>query len=316
MANKLAFFRFEASPTKGAGHAIRSGVLADALVEGGWTCKLVTNAETYEFIADLNRFERVDPDSFYQNPLQCDLFVVDNYELDHVYEKHFRPTAKKIMVIDDLANRNHDCDILLDQTYGRDAKDYKNLVPQHCKILAGSDYVLLRKEFIVMRPKALEKRRQTIELKRILVSMGGSDPKNYTLKAIEMVKESGFTGAIDIVLGFKSLNFESVKDYIDKLTNECILHVNPDMPKLIYEADLAIGAAGTSVWERCCLGLPQVLMVTAGNQEAIHENFLRAGGLSNLSEVYSGNYLSFSEWAAKIVDGLGSKRIVKLLCKQ
>jgi UDP-2,4-diacetamido-2,4,6-trideoxy-beta-L-altropyranose hydrolase len=314
--NKLAIFRFEASPTAGAGHAIRSCVVADALTEEGWVCKLVTNSASYEFITDLNRFERIEPDNFYSNSIACDLLVIDSYDLDQVYEKHFRSYAKKIMVIDDLANRKHDCDILLDQTYGRDAADYKNLVPEHCKILAGSNYVLLRKEFIQLRPKALEKRHQTTEVKHILISMGGSDTKNYTLKALEMVKESGFDGAIDIVVGFTSTNSESVKKYIADLPNECTIHVNADMPKLIYEADLAIGAAGTSVWERCCLGLPQVLMVIADNQEDIHENLLRSGCLSDLAQAYNENYSHLSEWAAKITDGLGSKRVVELLCKQ
>ncbi len=310
---KLAIFRFEASPTTGAGHAIRSCVLADALVEEGWICKIVTTSTTYDFIPKMDRFERIEPEDFYNNPMACDLLVIDNYELDHVYEKHFRPTAKKILVIDDLANRKHDCDILLDQTYGRDAADYEILVPKHCKILAGSDYVLLRKEFIELRPKALEKRRQTTEVKRILISMGGSDPKDYTLKALEMVKESSFNGAIDIVMGFTLINTKSVKNYVASLPNECTIHVNADMPKLIYEADLAIGAAGTSVWERCSLGLPQVLIITADNQEKIHEQLLNSGGLSDLAEAYSGNYLGFSEWAAKIVDGFGVNEIISAI---
>lgn len=82
------------------------------------------------------------------------------------------------------------------------------MAPGHCKILAKSDYVFLRKEFIEMRPKALQKRRETKKVERILISMGGSNPKNYTLKALELVKESGFTGNIDIVLGFSAPNMQ------------------------------------------------------------------------------------------------------------
>ncbi len=304
---KLAIFRFEASPTIGAGHAIRSFVLAYALVEEGWVCRVVTTLTTYDFIPKLDRFERIDPDNFYQNPLPCDLLVVDNYELDHVYEKNFRPTAKKIMVIDDLANRHHDSDILLDQTYGRDAADYKNLVPQHCKILAGSDYVLLRKEFVELRPKAIEKRRNTAEIKRILVSMGGSDSQNYTLKALDMIKQSGFTGAIDIVLGFKSLNFEAVKDYIASLPNECVIHVNADMPKLVYGADLAVGAAGTSVWERCCLGLPQYLLQTADNQSVVIQQFAHSDFLTFYNCV-NADYQDNVDVGN--IDGLGAFRLL------
>ena len=282
---KQAFFRFEASPVIGAGHAIRSCVLADALVEHGWKCNIVTTKKSYDFINDLNRFDRIEPEDFYQNPVFCDLLVIDNYDLDLKYEKHFRKFVNKIMVIDDLANRHHDCDFLLDQTYGRDPDDYKNLVPEDCKILAGSDYALLRKEFTLMRPKAIEKRRNTKEIKRILISMGGSCHNDHILKALELVKESGFAGNIDIVLGFSENNLEQIKQYANSMINKVDFHVNANMAELIYEADLAIGAAGSSVWERCCLGLPQYLIQTAENQ-SFNFNLLQAfkgvGCLSNL----------------------------------
>ena len=251
-------------------------MLADALIEEGWICKIVTLKHSIEFIENLKKYERIDPEDFYELATEADLLVVDNYDLDESYEKHFRKKIKKILVLDDLANRKHDCDIVVDQTYGREAHDYKNLVPGHCKILAGSDYVLLRKEFIEMRPKALQKRRETKKVERILISMGGSDPKNYTLKALELVKESGFTGDIDIVLGFSAPNMQMIKDYVSVLPNACAIHTNANMPHLIYEADLAIGAAGSSVWERCCLGLPQILMVTAANQKLIYENLVKS----------------------------------------
>ncbi len=308
IVKKLAIFRFEASSIIGAGHAIRSCVLADALIEEDWICKVVTTLTTYDFIPKMDRFERIEPKNFYDNPITCNLLVVDNYELDQVYESHFRLFAKKIMVIDDLANRMHDCDILLDQTYGRDAESYKDLVPQHCKVLAGSDYVLLRKEFIELRPKALEKRRQTTEVKRILVSMGGGDQQNYTLKALEAVKESGFTGAIDIVLGFTSTNTESVKNYVASLPNECTIHVNADMPKIMYDADLAIGAAGTSVWERCCLGLPQYLFQIAENQSDIIKKFTH----SNFMTFYVATNTAYQEYVSfRNIDGLG---VLRLMC--
>jgi UDP-2,4-diacetamido-2,4,6-trideoxy-beta-L-altropyranose hydrolase len=204
----------------------------------------------------------------------CDLLVIDNYDIDEVYEKHFRASAKKIMVIDDLANRQHDCDILLDQTFGRESEDYKNLVPSHCNILAGSDYVLLRKEFIHLRSKALEKRRKTTQVNRILVSMGGGDQSSYTLKALDMIKDSGFQGAIDVVLGFHTKGTSQIRRFLETLPNASTIHVNADMPKLMYDADLAIGASGSSVWERCCLGLPQVLVKTACNQKKIYSNLV------------------------------------------
>jgi UDP-2,4-diacetamido-2,4,6-trideoxy-beta-L-altropyranose hydrolase len=308
---KIACFRFEAYSDIGAGHAMRSTVLADALIENGWDCRLVTNKASYDFIKNLERFKRVEPNDFYNNPLECDLFVIDHYGLDHTYESHFRRFAKKIMVIDDLADRKHDCDILLDQTFGRTAKDYKPLVPDTCEILAGSDYVLLRKDFINLRPKALEKRKNTTEVKRILVSLGGSDPENFTLKALQMIKESDFKGAIDIVLGFSSPNIESVKKYADGMENDYIIHTDVDMPTLIYEADLAIGAAGSSVWERCCLGLPQVLMVTADNQKLIYKKLIKEEGFF---ESLSG--LNYVKNKINLCDGFGIIRLINFLEKK
>jgi UDP-2,4-diacetamido-2,4,6-trideoxy-beta-L-altropyranose hydrolase len=315
MASKTAFFRFEASPTIGAGHAIRSSVLADALIEKGWNCKIVTLETSYGFIKNLERCERVDPDVFFEEKPACDLLVIDSYDFGEEYEKHFRDSAKKIMVIDDLANRKHDCDILLDQTYGREAHDYKGLVPESCKILAGSDYVLLRKEFIELRPKALEKRRETKEIKRILISMGGSDPHNFTLKALQMVKDSGFKGVLDVVLGFAAPHYSEVEDFLKHLPNESSIHINPNMAQLTYDADLAIGAAGSSVWERCCLGLASLLMKTAGNQDKIYESMIEGGfGFNNInfgSDLK--NIVEISIKCSGLIDGNGTRTVTELV---
>lgn len=308
ISKKIAFFRFEASASIGAGHAIRSGVLADALLEEGWVCKIVTSKQSVEFIEGLKKYERISPEDFYELRPEADLLVVDNYELDETYEKHFRGKINKILVIDDLANRKHECDILLDQTYGRNPDDYKPLVPIHCKILVGSDYVLLRKEFIEMRPKALEKRRNTKKVERILISMGGSDPKNYTLKALELLKEAGFKGAIDIVLGFHAPNMQIVEHSIADLPNAITIHTNANMPKLIYDADLAIGAAGSTVWERCCLGIPQLLVQTADNQERILQKFQQFQ--------YTNAYqfkIECKNYGENLVDGFGINRTIKCL---
>lgn len=326
--HKVCCFSFEASPSIGAGHAIRSCVIADALLEKSWRCQMISSSETYEFVPALNRFNRIDPNQFYEHPIPCDLLIIDNYEVDEQYEKHFRVHAKKIMVIDDLANRKHNCDVLLDQTYGREAADYKQLVPEYCKILTGSNYVLLRKEFTELRPVALEKRRQTHEVSRILISMGGSDPKNYTLKALEMVKHSEFTGAIDIILGFSDQNSYLIKEYVATMLNECLIHINPNMSKLIYNADLAIGAAGSSMWERCALGLPTIMVVLSLDQRLIAKNIENHGAalLIDDSEDADGYYgaelinkvinnkkklRSLQKSASEVCDGTGVKLVLE-----
>ena len=267
---RVALFRFEANCSIGAGHAIRSCVIADELTERGWICKIITTQETYDFILALSRFERIDPRDVLNQ--KADLLVVDNYDLDIDYETKMRRCVDKILVIDDLANRRHECDILLDQTYGRETDDYKSLVPNHCEILTGIDYVLLRKEIREMRDKALEKRRNTTKVERILISLGGSDPKNYTQQALQMIVESGFQGKIDVVLGFTSINRASLEKYVQEHSLDVAFHVNADMAQLMYDADLCIGAAGSSVWERLYLGLPQQIVSLETNQDNLAHN--------------------------------------------
>ncbi|MDP5012479.1 MAG: UDP-2,4-diacetamido-2,4,6-trideoxy-beta-L-altropyranose hydrolase, partial [Alphaproteobacteria bacterium] len=310
--NKKAFFRFEASSSIGAGHAMRSCVIADALVERGWECCVVTTETTYELIKSLERFKRIDPNQFYDHPINCDLLVVDNYDLDQTYEQHFRLFAKKILVIDDLANRPHECDVLIDQTYGRAADDYKSLVSESCTILAGSDYALIRNEFAELRPKALEKRRNTTEIKRALISMGGGDVVNWMIEALKMLQDVDFQDEIDIVIGFSVKNKSALEQFIETLPNKVTIHVNGNMPELNYNADFAIGAAGSSVWERACLGLPQFLIMTAANQKEIVKLFSDV----SFSELYmslQSNYQNYENSISAHTDGLGCLRIINYI---
>lgn len=304
---KKAFFRFEASPQIGAGHAIRSCVIADALSEKGWDCKIVTSENTYEFIENLKHFERISPEEFFINVPKHDLLVIDNYDLDFSYEAHFRSFASKILVIDDLANRKHECDILIDQTFGRDTKDYDNLVPRNCIVLTGTSYTLLRKQFTDLRAKALKKRKRTKEIKKILISFGGGNQNSGIIEALQMIEKSNCKSDLDIVLGFQDKVQDDIISILKSMPNAYKFHVNPVMAELIYEADLAIGAAGSSVWERSCLGLPQVVVEIADNQNEI-ASLLSADTLNDIIQ---------KKEASKIqnnlileIDGKGSKRLL------
>jgi UDP-2,4-diacetamido-2,4,6-trideoxy-beta-L-altropyranose hydrolase len=315
MNKKLAVFRFEASSLIGAGHAIRCSVLINSLISLGWNCVIVTSEKTYEFVKFLNQFKCIDIDSLHARPFQHDLLVVDNYDLDYKYENYFRTHAKKILVIDDLANRKHDCDILLDQTYNRDPKDYKNLVPEHCKILTGNKYTLLRSEFIKLRPRALLKRIATNKIEKILISMGGSELGDYTLQALELINKIKFKGIIDIVLGFTDNNLYKVKQYISSMKNLSkinIFHDINNMAELIYEADLAIGAAGSSVWERCCLGLPSVLLMIASNQKDIYESLIHNKICYSYKDLAENDLynIRFNTNFYNLIDGFGVNRVL------
>lgn len=302
--------------------------MADALSKHGWCCAIVSSETSYNFVEDLNRYERIDPKSFFQRQNPADLLIIDSYTLDYEYELHFRPLMKKIMVIDDVPNRHHDCDILLDQTYARCTTSYKNLVPIHCKLLIGEKYALLRKEFIKYRPKAYLRRKEFKEVKRVLVSMGGGDPDNHVLKILEILKRSTFSGEIELVLGFSEQNKFYIELYLETYPLHVNIHINPNMAKLIYESDYAIGAAGSSMWERCCLGLPTFMVVCSNDQSLIAVNLHDANAAINLGEIDSIDIKAaaskiesimkdslrmgtLNKNAFAICDGLGVDRVVK-----
>lgn len=309
---KIAVLHFEANPQIGAGHAIRSSVLADLLIQQGWHCAVVTTKTTYDFIKSLERFQRIDPEYFQKNTFMADLSIFDHYQYDLAYEQYYRKFSKKILVIDDLANRMHDCDLLLDQTYGRPETDYKLFVPQHCRILTGSEYALLRPEFAQLRPKALEKRQKTKEIQRVCISMGGSDTTNQTEKALHLMADTGFLGAIDIVLGFQASHEAKIKEYCQILPNHCTIHHNPNMAQLYYEADLAIGAAGSSVWERLCLGLPQFIFQLADNQSLIFKT-CSAPNFYDLYQALNHDYAGYCFDLQPVIDGFGAQKNINII---
>jgi UDP-2,4-diacetamido-2,4,6-trideoxy-beta-L-altropyranose hydrolase len=195
----------------------------------------------------------------------CDWLIVDHYALDECWETRLRQTAKKIMAIDDIADRRHDCDLLLDQNFYADM-DFRYLgkVPQHCRLLLGPRYALLRDEFRNMRESAGPR---TGDIERILVFFGGVDRDNYTSYAIEAL--SGIEGRkfeVDVVIGAQHPCRAKIEYACAKHEFSC--HVQTDkMAELMHSADLAIGAGGGALWERCALGLPALTLCTASNQE-------------------------------------------------
>lgn len=198
-------------------------------------------------------------------PKGPDWLVVDHYQLDAEWECILRPHVRHLMVIDDLANRQHHCDLLLDQNYYRDLdRRYQELVPVHCVTLLGPAYVLLRPEFADARRRL---RLRDGIVRRILVFFGGSDSTNQTGKALDALKLlSKPEIAVDVVVG-------DANPYRDEIRSVCQQMVNvryhcqiSNMAELIAAADIAIGAGGATTWERCSLGLPTLTVAFAENQ--------------------------------------------------
>lgn len=196
--------------------------------------------------------------------VKWDWLIVDHYGLDTIWESKSRIATAKIMVIDDIADRQHNCDVLLDQNYYLDARTrYIGKIPEHCQLLLGPRYALLRSEFRELRKK-IKPRRGAV--KRILVFFGGIDIDNYTERAVEALATINIPSlCVDVVIGAKHPALEEIKSGCEK--HGFSLHVQTDqMAELMSKADLALGAGGITIWERCCMGLPTMVICTAPNQ--------------------------------------------------
>lgn len=200
---------------------------------------------------------------------QPDWLIVDHYALDARWELLLRPHCRRLMVIDDLADRPHTCDLLLDQTFGRDARDYQAWVPTDCQVLCGSKYALLRPEFAALRGYSLQRRARP-QLRQLLITMGGVDKDNATGEVLTALRVCPLPAdcQITVVMGTTAPWLSEVEQLARDMPwpTRVLVGVN-DMAQLMADSDLAIGAAGATSWERCCLGLPTAMFVLAENQK-------------------------------------------------
>jgi len=251
---------------------------------------------------------------------KVDWLIVDHYALDEQWQKRLKPYYKKIMVIDDLADRKHQCDILLDQTFGRQHDDYVALVSKDCELLLGSQYALLRPEFSKWRAYSL-KRRNKPEFKQLLINMGGVDVNNVTENILDELKVCNLPNDINIiiVMGSSAPHLESVKSKAMTLPHKTEVRVDVgNMAEIMANSDIAIGASGATTWERCCLGLPAIQIVIAKNQLFLAETLAHHNIVKLVKEIKETTYLleGSSEWmksvgssALEICDGMGSYKV-------
>lgn len=207
---------------------------------------------------------------------EIDLIIVDHYGLDNRWESLLRSCAKHIMVIDDLADRVHDCDYLLDQNFYINMNErYIGLVPDQCLKMLGPDYVLLRDEFLQV---ANRNRERTGEINNILIFFGGTDPTGETLKALEAVIELNIPEVeVNVVVGALNPKRNEIEQLCKEIPNVNFHCQINNMAELMVKADLAIGAGGTTTWERCFLGLPSLTIIVAENQIELTKAIAKEG---------------------------------------
>lgn len=268
-------FRADASVRLGSGHVMRCLALAQELTALGGECHFVcsqTDGNLNDVISQLGyplytltgaADEQQDAAQTLRQLTQSyQLLIIDHYALAQQYCSALRQRCKYIMVIDDLANRLHDCDMLLDQNLLPQAEQrYAELVPVHCEKLLGPRFALLRQEFYQPVKHRLPN--------HILIGFGGSDEQNLTtmaIKALQQLKPGLFTA--DIVIGANNPWRADITQQLACLPN-VQLHVQCNyMATLMYRARLMLGAGGASHWERCICSLPGLVVTVAENQQA------------------------------------------------
>lgn len=322
---------------------MRCLTLARGLADEGWRCGFARRSDTLAQIPfsgeagfDLLALDANDgePEALRRRwPDGVDMMVVDHYGLDAEFERRCHGWAGRTLAIDDLADRPHDVDFLLDQTNGRAARDYDGLVPDRCHLMLGAAYALLRPEFAALRDRALARRRKSPPLRRVLVSLGASDPNNFTAVALKAVARSGLDVDVDVVLSSGAPHLASVRKQGDEMLPAVNLHTDisaGELAALLEEADMAIGSGGIASWERCCLGLPSLVVLIAENQRFVVDNLARGGAVELLGDAADVDADRLAEAlagmaadgearremglrASEICDGRGAGRVVRVL---
>lgn len=365
----LVALRTDASLDIGAGHVMRCLTLADALAAQGAECQFICREHEGNLIQvirskgyvahTLPRFVTagagvtvpssgisgagIDHSHWLgatpsQDAEECtrilkdlrpDWLVVDHYAIDASWERELAPFYRKLLVIDDLADRLHACDVLLDQTFGRAVGDYRSLVPDACHLLCGSEYALLRPEFAALRSYSLQRRKKPA-LRDLLITMGGVDKDNTTSQVLHALSVCVLPTdcRITVVMGATAPWVEEVRELAQSMPwpTRVLVGVS-DMAQLMSDSDLAIGAAGATSWERCCLGLPTIALALAPNQVNALQLLERAGMLiaSSLSTIgtdlphiisslFSNDVIvKVSKQASLVADGFGCARVTECL---
>jgi UDP-2,4-diacetamido-2,4,6-trideoxy-beta-L-altropyranose hydrolase len=351
-------FRVDASTLIGTGHLVRCLTLAnalkqrgakihfisrdhsghpwDTLLRDGYSVTLLPKPQSSDIKKD--KYEdwlgvSQDDDAVQTIQALCrqqyDWLIVDHYGLDQIWERQLRSHISKLMVIDDLANRNHDCDVLLDQSYSIAGEErYQSKIPKYCKLLLGPRYALLKYEYAKFR--ALMSPRSGY-IKRILIYMGGGNNNGIVNKVLFALSAEQFTHLkVDLVMGASCVDKGQTTSLVDARPNTQIHFMRPHLADLMANSDLAIGAGGSTMWERICMGLPSLVISIAENQVPSCQALALDGvifylGDANQVEVKDIRFAisnmidrsqSFLDLAIKnqtLVDGQGANRVVETL---
>lgn len=296
-------FRVDSGTAIGAGHLVRCLTLADELRDRGADVHFVTRKHPGHF-AELARERQFrvselpgavgptpDPATWIGTSQEADAAdtlhatdgahpldwtIVDHYALDATWHRAIRPATRRILAVDDLADRTLAVDAVLDHNYDATHRDYRAVAPA-ARLLLGSRYCLLPRAIRTMRSTVQGPTRPRSEA-TIVVSLGGSDPSNATTDVLTMLHDVlASVHHVDVVIGRAHPAIAAAAEGCQLLAN-ATLHIQTDlMGSLLARADVAIGAGGTSTWERLHLGVPSIVLPLAANQVATIQALAEAG---------------------------------------
>jgi len=324
--------RVDASAQIGTGHLMRCLALAQAWKDGGGEVTFITACHDEGLLQRL-RDEEFDvkllpsayPDTADWNFTRDILtghpgarVVLDGYHFDEVYQRQVKEAGYRLLVIDDMAHLKHYyADILLNQNLGAEQFDYS--CESYTRLLLGTCYVLLRREFLSWK----NWKREIPEVAwRILVTMGGSDSENHTLKVVQILQKVDMPALeVTVVIGASNPHADELEAAARQSRIPIRLISNEkNMPELMAWADVAISAGGSTVWELVYMGLPIMVVVLASNQEAIARSLQERGGGYSFSREQVQRLLlnrtmrmTINQNRKSIIDGCGAKRLMTIL---
>ncbi|MEE1920389.1 UDP-2,4-diacetamido-2,4,6-trideoxy-beta-L-altropyranose hydrolase [Pseudomonas sp. 148P] len=323
--------RADASSQIGIGHVMRCLTLARHLAASGaevaFACRelpghqlaRIAEAGHEVFVLPAQGDEQVVLDALLPGPGSFDWIIVDHYGFDAAWEKAARRWARWIMAIDDLADRPHACDLLLDQNYTASVAAYRVLVPEACQILAGPRYALLGEAFRQARAPGAD------DSRRVLVSFGGFDQAGMTLKTLQAL--DGIDAVqVQCIAGQATPDFAALQALVARRQGWELQAFVHDLPGRMANAALFVGAGGGTTWERAAMGLPSICVSVADNQVGNAQALARDGmhlylgsaqevTLAGLRQAIVGLLSDaalrqqFAARSQRLVDGLGVQRV-------
>lgn len=317
-----ALIRTDASVEIGSGHVARCLHLADALCSRGFMVTFACRdlpGHAMDLIAQHGHAcYRLPGDAdTASDAATCtalvgtlDLLVVDHYALDADWERRLRGHCRVLLAIDDLADRPHDCDILLDgNLLGGLARRYAGLLPSHCALWLGPAYLLIDARFQNLPPRA--RRESSTPLRRLLIFFGGSDPGDMTGMALDSIARVAPGYAVDVICGAANTRWPAIQARCAARPTLWRGHRQTDrMPELMQTADLALGAGGSSHWERCLAGLPTLVVSIADNQVPVSRHLDALGACRYLGAQAD---LTPDRLDAALADALASPEITRAM---